>query len=188
VPRPAASPFAVDLLRASLGPALAAPYAHALGPVPWLTAGTLAWPVAQADEVLEAWLAWKAGQPASVLSAIRLGACDVAIDVAVLGDPWGVAGRLAALRGRGPALDTVATVGPALLRAEACVDAAALALPAVPPASALLGAPDGVCFGLRHVAGAGLELIGVGAATELPRVRAAVDQVVRALEEHVPAA
>ena len=52
VPRPRPDPFATDLLRASLGPALAAPYERAFGPVPWLTAGTLAWPAGAADDVL----------------------------------------------------------------------------------------------------------------------------------------
>ena len=64
MPRPRPDPFATDLLRASLGPALAAPYEHAFGPVPWLTAGTLAWPAGAADDVLGLWSAWAAGLPA----------------------------------------------------------------------------------------------------------------------------
>ena len=101
MPRPGPDPFATDLLRASLGPALAAPYEHAFGPVPWLTAGTLAWPAGAADDVLGLWTAWAADLPPAALTAIRVGAAAVAVDVAVPGDPAGVPallGRAAASR------------------------------------------------------------------------------------------
>ena len=48
----------LDVLRQTLGPTLLAPYARAFGPVPWLTAGSLTWPAAEAGRVAEAWVAW----------------------------------------------------------------------------------------------------------------------------------
>ena len=98
MPRPTAATFATDLLRASLGPALAAPYERAFGPVPWLTAGTLAWPAAAGDHVLGTWSAWAYELPPSVLTAVRVGEAEIAVDVAVLGDPYGVPSLLAPLR------------------------------------------------------------------------------------------
>jgi hypothetical protein len=86
VSRPAAAPFATDLLRAALGPALAAPYERAFGPVPWLTAGSLSWPADAAGDVLALWSSWAAGLPPAALTAIRVGGAAVAIDVAVPGD------------------------------------------------------------------------------------------------------
>jgi hypothetical protein len=185
----APSDFNLDLIRASLGPELTTPYAAAFGAVPWLTAGTLAWPADDAERVLRAWLGWTARRPARTLTAIRLGAADVAIDVAVQGDPWGVPGRLSELRELAPEMDTMALVGPQMLRSPAFVAAAELALGAVPPAGALLQAaiatPHGVCLGLRHTAQTGTGLIGVGAAAELARALAAVDQAARRLADQV---
>jgi hypothetical protein len=179
----APSSFNVDLIRASIGPELAAPYEQVFGAVPWLTAGTLAWPAGEADRVLGTWLRWTRRMPGRTLSAIRLGACDVAIDVAVVGDPWGAPGSLSALRDLAPALDTVALVGPRKMRSPASVAAAALTLPAVPAPGPLLDAaaatPDGVCLGLRHGVPPRVELIGVAAVDELPRALAAVDQAAR---------
>jgi hypothetical protein len=185
----APSAFNLDLVRASLGPELATPYEAASGAVPWLTAGTLAWPAEEAERVLDTWLGWIARRPARTLTAIRLGASDVAIDIAVQGDPWGVPGRLSALRDLAPELDTVALLGPQMLRSPAYVAAAEVALTAPPPSRALLRAatamPPGVCLGLRHTAQTGLGLLGVGAATELARALAAVDQAARALADQV---
>jgi hypothetical protein len=186
----APSSFNLDLIRASIGPELAAPYEQAFGAVPWLTAGTLAWPAAAADRVLGAWLRWTRRMPARTLSAIRLGACQVAIDVAVVGDPWGAPGSLSALRELAPPLDTVALVGPGEIRTRPSVAAAALPLPAVPSPGPLLGAaaaaPDGVCLGLRHGVPPRVELIGIAAVDELPRALAAVDQAARGFGDHRP--
>lgn len=183
-PRSAPAPFATDLLRASLGPALEAPYARAFGAVPWLTAGTLTWPAAAADEVLAAWRVWAAGLAVSTLTAIRVGACDVAVDVAVLGDPYGVPAVLAPLRALVPESDSVATLGPRALRSPAAVESAAVSLPAFPCADELLDAPAGVCLGLRHGA-SGPVLVGLAAAGERARGVAAIDQLARGLEEPV---
>jgi hypothetical protein len=190
--RPIRDPFALDLLRASLGPALVAPYERAFGPVPWLTAGTLSFPgSADADHVLAvwaAWAAWAAEIPVSALTAVRVGRCELAIDVAIKGDPCGVPGMLAPLRALAPGADTVATVGPRALRAPAALESAAVALPAFPHADELLDAPDGVCLGLRHARGArGPALIGLAPGGERVRAVAAIDQVARALEEPVSA-
>lgn len=186
MPHPTPFSFNLDLVRASLGPAIDEPYQHAFGAVPWLTAGTLAWPAGGADEVLTAWRRWTETLRASVLTAIRIGACEIAIDVAVVGDPWHVPGRLAALRGLAPTVDTVALVSPRTLRSPPSVGAAAVALPGVPSTDALLraagDAPDGICLGLRRMARSGVSLIGVGAVADLPRAQAAVDQAARGLD------
>ena len=186
MPHVAPHSFNLDLVRASLGPAIAEPYQHAFGAVPWLTAGTLAWPAGRADEVLAAWRPWTETLTASVLTAIRIGACEIAIDVAAVGDPWHVPGRLAPLRGLAPTVDTVALVTPRTLRSPLSVCAAAVALPGMPSTGALLraagDAPDGICLGLRRAAPTGVSLIGVAAADDLPRVLAAVDQVARGLD------
>jgi hypothetical protein len=67
------SAFNLDLVRASLGPDLATPYAAAFGAVPWLTTGTLEWAAADAEPVLGAWLRWA---PERTLTAVRLGVAD----------------------------------------------------------------------------------------------------------------
>jgi hypothetical protein len=192
MPQPIACSFNVDLVRASLGPVLAIPYRYAFGPVPSLTAGTLAWPAADAEPVLEAWLRWTAQRGPSVLGAVRIGAAEVSADVAVLGDPWGVAQRLAALRDLAPAVDTVAILDPRVLAAPACLAAASAPVRVMPSATALMAAaeamPDGVCLGLRADAPGRVAALGVAAAAELPRAQAAVDQAARALQERVRAA
>jgi hypothetical protein len=181
----APSSFSLDLIRTSLGPELAAPYEQAFGAVPWLTAGTLAWPAGDADRVLGAWLRWTRQMPARTLSAVRLGVCEVAIDVAVVGDPWGAPGRLAALRDLAPAL---ALIAPRELRSRPSVAAAALPMPAVPSPGALLAAagaaPEGICLGLRRGVPPRVELVGIAAVAELPRALAAVDQAARRLDDH----
>jgi hypothetical protein len=181
----APSPFNLDLIRASLGPDLASPYETAFGAVPWLTAGTLAWPAEDAERVLVAWLEW--GAP--MLTAIRLGTSEVAIDVAAHGDPCGVPARLARLRGLAPALDTVTVVAPAALRSHAVVTAAELPLHAVPPVGELVEAagamPDGVCLGVRYVEPGAIRLLGVSPAGEEPRALAALDQAAYALTDEI---
>jgi hypothetical protein len=190
--QPTPCSFNVDLIRASLGAPLAAPYRHAFGAVPWLTAGTLAWPAADAEPVLEAWRRWTAELDPSVLTAVRLGAAEVGIDVALLGDPSGAAQRLSALRDLAPALDSVATLDRRALAAPACLAAALAPVGDMPSAAALTAAaaamPDGVCFGLRAVGPHGVVAIGVAAATDLGGAQAAVDQAARGLQERVPAA
>jgi hypothetical protein len=185
LPRPAAT-FASDLLRASLGEALAAPYERAFGPVPWLTAGTLSWPVDAGDDVLLAWSCWTAELPPSVLTAVRAGTAEVAVDVAVIGDPYGVPSLLAPLRAAGPHADTVRSLGARALRVPCTLESATVALPAFPLAEELLDAPAGVCLGLRHTAGDPV-LIGIAAAGERARSVAAIDQVARRLEDPVAA-
>jgi len=186
VPRPAAATFATDLLRASLGPALAAPYERAFGPVPWLTAGTLAWPAAAGDHVLGTWSAWAYELPRTILTAVRVGEAEVAVDVAVLGDPYGVPSLLAPLRAAGQHADSVRSLGARAFRAPCALASAAVALPAFPHADELCGASPGVCLGLRREA-RGTVLIGIAAAAERPRAVAAIDQVARWLEEPVAA-
>jgi hypothetical protein len=192
MPQPIACSFNVDLVRTSLGPVLAVPYRYAFGPVPWLTAGTLAWPEADAEPVLEAWRRWTAERASSVLTAVRIGAAEVSVDVAVLGDPWGVAQRLEPLRDLAPMIDTVATLDPRLLAAPAFLAAASAPVRVMPSATALAAAaaamPEGVCLGLRAAAPGSVAAIGVAAAAELPRAQAAVDQAARALQQRVPAA
>lgn len=192
MPQPIACSFNVDLVRTSLGPSLGIPYRYAYGPVPWLTAGTLAWPAADAEPALEAWRRWTAERGSSVLTAVRIGAAEVSVDVAVLGDPWGVDQRLSALRDLAPVLDTVATLDPRVLAAPARLAAASAPLRVIPSATALTAAavamPDGVCLGLRAAAPGCVAAIGVAAAAELGRAQAAVDQAARALLERVPAA
>ena len=186
--RPAPDPFALDLLRASLGPAMAAPYEHALGAAPWLTAGTLSFPAGTgADDLLAMWRSWAAELPVRVLTAVRVGECELAIDVAAQGDPFGVPALLAPLRGLGPAADTVASISPRVLRAPAALESAAVALPAFPCADELLDAPAGVCLGLRRDGARGELLIGIAPTGERARAVAALDQVARGLEEPVSA-
>src|SRR6201999_4440050 len=129
--------FNLDLLRASLGPELTAPYRAAFGAVPWLTTGTLAWSAEDAPAVLRAWRRWTARRRHRTLSAIRLGASQVGIDVAVQGDPWGVPARLGALRDFAARLDRVTLVAPKALRPPALVAATDVALPALPPTGTL---------------------------------------------------
>ena len=153
-PVPQPPTFATDLLRASLGPALAAPYERAFGPVPWLTAGTLAWPAAAGDDVLGTWSAWAYELPPPVLlTAVRVGEAEVAVDVAVLGDPVRRARRCS--RRCGPLVRTltrVRSLGARAFRAPCALASAAVALPAFPLADELLDAPAGVCLGLRREA------------------------------------
>jgi hypothetical protein len=176
------SAFNLDLIRASLGPDLITPYEAAFGAVPWLTTGTLSWPAAHAEPVLAAWLRWA---PERTLTAVRLGEAELAVDVAVLGDPWGAPRRLQALRDHAPTHDTVALAGPHMLRAPNPIAAAEVALRAVPSADALTGAaaaaPDGVCVGLRRTAD-GASLFALGARAELPRSLAVADQLARGLD------
>jgi hypothetical protein len=175
------SPFNLDLIRASLGRELVSPYAAAFGAVPWLTAGTLAWPAEDAERVLRAFLAW--GAP--MLSAIRLGTSEIAIDVGAHGDPYGVPARLAPLRELAPGLDTVTVVAPAALRSRAVVTAVELPLGVVASVEALLDAaramPDGVCLGVRCAAPEAVRLIALAPAGEEPRALAALDQMRRPL-------
>jgi hypothetical protein len=179
-------------MRAALGPGLTTPYERAFGAVPWLTAGSLAWEVEDAEDIVEAWARWSATLPTSVLSAMRIGGDVAAIDVAMLGDPYGVQARLAPLYRLRPVDAAVDTVGPRLLRAEAGVEAVAVPLRRFPDPEHLvdeaLSVPPGICLGLRHAHGAVAPLlIAVGAADERPRVGAAADQSARALAEPVAA-
>ena len=180
----------LDVLRASLGAAAVAPYEHALGPQPWLTAGTLTWAAAEAPAVLPAWRAWTAQLPATVVTAARLGEHVVAVDVALSGDPWGAAELLAPLRALEPEADTVGLASPSALLgqrggAPAPVTAAAAPLAAFPGVRALLAAriPAGISLGVRHDRVGGPALIAVGIAADATRLHlavAALDRTLRA--------
>ena len=117
---------------------------------------------------------------------MRVGEAEVAVDVAVLGDPYGVPSLLAPLRAAGQHADSVRSLGARAFRAPCALASAAVALPAFPHADELCGACAGVCLGLRREAG-GTVLIGIAAAAERARAVAAIDQVARWLEEPVAA-
>jgi hypothetical protein len=187
---PATGPSLLDLdvLRASLGATALAPYEHAVGPHPWLTAGTLTWAAADAPAVLPAWRGWTAQLPASAVTAARLGEHVVAVDVALSGDPWRAAALLAPLRALGPATDTVGLASPSALLgrrggAPAAVTAAAAPLVAFPDVRMLLAAriPAGVSLGIRHDRAAGPALIAVGIAADAERLHLAVAALDRTL-------
>lgn len=189
MPHRTLSSFNLDLVRASLGPALAAHYAMPFGAAPWLTAGTLSWPAASAEPALASWLRWSRRIPSRTFSAVRLGACDLAIDVAVVGDPWGATARLSVLRAQAPADDTVALSDLRMLRSQPCLATAELPMHELPSAAALLDVAadvaDGICFGVRRAAGES-QLIALGEASEHARLVAALDQVARGLGAHGP--
>jgi hypothetical protein len=178
----------LDILRASLGPALVASYEHRrFGAAPWLTAGTLTWPDADAPAVLSAWRAWAESLPPSAFTAVRVSEHVVAIDVALVGDPWGVPARLAPLRALAPAADTVGLAAPVALLgrrggAPAPVAAAAAPLASLPDLWPLVAArvPDGIALGARQDAADGPALIAVGIAAEAPRLHAALAALDRA--------
>ena len=79
----------LDILRHTLGDSLVAPYARAFGPVPWLTAGTLTWPAADARAVAAAWDAWAGALPDGAPTALRVTGAVVAVDVACPATPPG---------------------------------------------------------------------------------------------------
>ena len=179
----------LDILRHTLGDSLVAPYARAFGPVPWLTAGTLTWPAADARAVAAAWTAWAGALPDGAPTALRVTGAVVAIDVAVPGDPAGALLTVAPLRALGPHADSFGTATTALLLGRGGGTPAPLACACVPLArrpvprtllAALARAPEGVGLGVRRDA-AGRTLIGIGIAAEAARVRAAVDRAARAL-------
>ena len=118
-----------------LGPTLAAALPARVRRGALVTAGTLAWPAADAEPVLEAWRRWTAELGSSVLTAVRIGAAEVSIDVAVLGDPWGAAQRLSGLRDLAPAVDTVATLDRRALAAPARLAAASAPVGDMPSAT-----------------------------------------------------
>ena len=96
--------------------------ARSVFPLPYVTAGALLWPQEHAHRVLHAWAEWTRTVPSDVTSAGRLvryprlpgvpdvlrGRAFVAVEVAIPGEPWVAAGRLAELRRLGPEIDTVA--------------------------------------------------------------------------------
>jgi hypothetical protein len=188
MPAPAPSPLDLDIVRASLGPSLAAPYEHAFGAVPWLTAGTLTWPGGEAPGVLQMWRAWVERLPGSALTAVRRGEYVVAVDVALIGDPWGAAARLDPLRALHPAGDMVGAASPSALLgrsggAPAAIVAATAQKGALPDMRALAAArvPAGITIGARHDLVGGPALVAVGIAAEAPRLHLALASLDRGL-------
>ena len=170
-------------------------------PLPWLTAGTMTWPARHAHRVLHAWSAWLEASYDDPASSFRIrraprGAVTVSIEVAMPGEPWLAAGRLASLRRLEPETDTVGLAGPELLRpaltavpagyapitdhaALTTLDADAaesFAAAAAPPARVELLSAE-----LHHLGGA-FGLAAVGAARsddEAARVRNGIEQLRR---------
>jgi FAD/FMN-containing dehydrogenase len=120
-----------------------------LYPVAEVCAGTLFWPIEQAETVLNAWRAWADTSPIDLTSCGRLlnmpplpavpeplrGRSFVAIEVAYLGSADAAARHLHKLRTLGPEIDTVATI-PAVQLARLHMD----------PDGPVPGAGDGMLF------------------------------------------
>ena len=172
-------------------------------PLPWLVAGTLTWPAADAHRVLHAWRDGLADADEPIASTARLrrpprGAATVAIEVALPGGMAGAHRALAPLRALRPATDDVTLAGPELLRpALTAVPAgyapfsAHLRLAALPPAGidAFLAAAgpaartELLSAELHHLGGT-FALAAVAAAAgaeEAERVRIALEQLERRL-------
>lgn len=188
MPGPAPSPLDLDILRASLGPSIAPPYANAFGAVPWLTAGTLTWPGGDAPGVLQMWRAWAERLPGAALTAVRRSDYMVAVDVALVGDPWGAGAWLEPLRALDPETDTVGLAAPSALLGRtggpsAEVVAASAPKGALPDMRALAAArvPEGIALGARHDPVGGPALVAVGIAADAPRLHLALASLDRAL-------
>jgi hypothetical protein len=183
------SPLDLDILRASLGASVTPPYEHAFGATPWLTAGTLTWPAADAAALLPAWRSWAERLPSTALTAVRRSQHVTAVDVALIGDPWGAAARLAPLRALAPAADTVGLAAPSALLgraggAPAALTAAAASLATLPDMRALAAVPvpEGIALGVRRDVAGGPALLAVGIAAEAPRLHVALAALDRALQ------
>lgn len=207
-----ASPVSSATILAALGNGVVAPYELALGPVPWLTAGTLMWPWEHAGRVMHTWRDWAARQPAAVTTAARIarvphlggmapalrGRAFVAVDVAVLGEPWGAASRLAPLRRLEPEIDTLALMSPSELlgRGDAAragdgrvvgesAPVGKLTTAAVDAFIAVTGPASGtdlVSAGLRHVGDGECVLVGIGVAVDdehRERLRTELERLLR---------
>jgi hypothetical protein len=186
--RPMPSPLDLDILRASLGASLIPPYAHAFGAAPWLTAGTLTWPAEDPAELLPAWRSWAERLPRTALTAVRRSEHVTAIDVALIGDPWGAPAQLAPLRALHPAADTVGLASSAALLgraggAPAALTAAAAPLVALPDMRTLAAVPvpDGIALGARRDVAGGPALLALGIEAEAPRLHVALAALDRAL-------
>jgi hypothetical protein len=132
-------------------------------PLPWLVAGTLTWPAAEAHRVLHAWRDSLAGADEPIASTARLrrpphGAAGVAIEVALPGGMAGAHRALAPLRALRPATDSVTLAGPELLRP---------ALTAVPAGSEPFSAHLRLAALPAEAVDAFLAAAGPGARTEL---------------------
>lgn len=185
---PAPSLLDLDILRASLGGSVLGPYDRRFGAVPWLIAGTLTWPAGAAAAVLPAWRAWARRLPAASLTAVRVSEHVVAVDVALVGDPWGAPARLAPLRAMAPGTDTVGLAAPGALLGRrggapapiGVVAAPQAALPDLRPlATAVI--PQGIALGARHDRAGGPALIALGIAADVPRLHGALAALDRAL-------
>jgi hypothetical protein len=103
---------------AALGPSLF--------PGPFVTTGSLIWPVERASHVLHEWARWTRSVPHDVTSVARIvrlphlplvarelrGRSLVVVEVAIPREPWIAAGRVAELRRLEPEIDTVAAERP----------------------------------------------------------------------------
>ena len=90
-------------------------------PLPWLVAGTLTWPGADAQRVLHGWRSGLAAAGEAMASTARMrrpprGPATVSIEVALPGGVAGAHRALAPLRALDPAADSVTIAGPELLR------------------------------------------------------------------------
>ena len=172
-------------------------------PLPWLVAGTLTWPAADAHRVLHAWRDGLVDSDEPIASTARVrrpprGAATVSVEVALPGGVAGAHRALAPLRALRPATDTVTLAGPELLRpALTAVPAgcepfsAHLRLAALPPeavdaflAAAGPGARTEVLSAELHHLGGAFALAAVAAAAdagEAERVRVALVQLERRL-------
>jgi hypothetical protein len=188
MPAAAPSPLDLDIIRASLGPSLVQRYRPAFGATPWLTAGTLTWPSGEAPGVLQMWRAWAGRLPSSAFTAVRRSDYVVAVDVAMVGEPWGAATRLEPLRALAPAGDTVGLASPSALLGRsggppARIVAAAAPKGSLPDMRALAAArvPEGVTVGVRHDPVGGPALVALGIAADAPRLPLALASLERDL-------
>jgi hypothetical protein len=178
----------LDILRASLGASVIPHYEHGFGAAPWLTAGTLTWPADDAATLLPAWRSWAERLPRTALTAVRRSEHVTAVDVALIGDPWGAAARLAPLRALAPAADTVGLATPSALLgraggAPAALTAAAAPLAALPDmrAVAAVAVPEGIALGVRRDVAGGPALLALGIEAEAPRLHLALAALDREL-------
>ncbi len=140
-----------------------------LYPVAEVYAGTLFWPAARAETVLNAWRDWALASPIEVTSCARLlnlpplpelpeplrGRSFAAVELAHLGDSATAAAHLAALRALEPEIDTVTTI-PAGRLGQLHMDPDH-PVPGVGNGALLTGLPNEAITALLQVAGPGTD-------------------------------